>query len=111
MNANPDSAEKPLRAKLTDGPNALAENHRQWIDEALKNDSSQRESKWTESIAVGSKPFIKQTKAQLQSRTRGREIEGHEEACEVREAGNGYDFDCKNSTLSPKNTYLRDESI
>jgi putative transposase len=90
--------------------NSLAEHHRQWIDEELKNDSNQRASKWSESIAVGSKTFIEQTKEQLQSRAKGRKIEEHEEAYELREDGDSYDFIGKNSTLSPENGYFWDEN-
>jgi len=79
---------------------ALAEHHQQWINEALKQDSHQRESKWTEGIAVGSKTFVERRKAQLQSRAKGRKIRMCEDAYELREIGGGYDFMGKNSSLS-----------
>jgi hypothetical protein len=41
------------------------------IDDALKKDFHQRESRWTESVAVGSKAFIEQTRDQLGFRAKG----------------------------------------
>ena len=37
----------------------LSEYHRNWVEAVLKNGSNQREAKWTESIAVGDKEFVK----------------------------------------------------
>jgi REP element-mobilizing transposase RayT len=88
---------------------ALSEHHRQWISDALEKDSRQRESRWTESVAVGSKTFIEQTKEQLGFRTKGRKIEENDEVYTLRETGRGYDCAGKNSTLSPENGYFWDD--
>ncbi len=40
----------------------LSEYHRKWVEEILKNGSNQRDAKWTESIAVGDKEFVMETK-------------------------------------------------
>jgi putative transposase len=81
------------------------------IDEALKKDSHQRDSKWTESVAVGSKAFIEQTRDQLGFRAKGRSVEGLDEVCALRETNKDYDFAGKNSPLSPENTYLLDDIL
>jgi len=88
----------------------LTEHHSKWVEDAIKQDSRQRESKWTESIAVGSKTFVEETKKQLQSRAKGRKIEGQEEVYELREVSDSYVFDAKNSTLSPENGYFWDDN-
>ncbi len=88
----------------------LAGYHSKWVDDALKQDSHQRESKWTESIAVGSRTFVEETKKQLQSRAKGRNIEGQEEVYELREVNDSYVFDAKNSTLSSENGYFWNDS-
>jgi len=43
----------------------LSEYHRNWVEEVLKNSSNQRDAKWTQSIAVGDKEFVMETKAKL----------------------------------------------
>lgn len=45
-----------------------------WVEEILKIGSNQRDSKWTESIAVGDKWFVKEIKKQLGIRSKGRKI-------------------------------------
>ena len=60
----------------------LKEYHRKWVDEVLKNGTNQRDSKWTQSIAVGDKEFVMETKAKLGAKAIGRkgmtDIEGYE---------------------------------
>ncbi|VEN74577.1 hypothetical protein EPICR_40160 [Candidatus Desulfarcum epimagneticum] len=46
----------------------------QRFEEALKNESILRESKWTESIAIGSRQFVKKTKNRLGIKETGRKI-------------------------------------
>jgi putative transposase len=60
---------------------ALKAAHRQWIETALKKSEMVRESKWTQSIAVGDKPFLEQVKERLGIRAKGRKIH---------ESGDGY---------------------
>jgi len=50
----------------------LSEYHRNWDEEILKNGSNQRDAKWTESIAVGDKEFVMETKAKLGAKAIGR---------------------------------------
>ena len=62
-------------------PEELKQSHQQWIEEALKQSRIVRESKWTQSIAVGDKPFLEQIKERLGIRAKSRKI---------RESGDGY---------------------
>ena len=57
----------------------ISEYHRHWVEEVLRNGSNQRDAKWTESIAVGDKEFVMETKAKLGAKAIGRrELENNE---------------------------------
>jgi hypothetical protein len=90
---------------------ALSEHHREWINEALEKHSCQRDSRWAESVAVGSKAFIEQTKEQLGFRAKGREIQEDDRGYALREASSGYDFAGKNSPLRADNAYVWDHIL
>ena len=86
----------------------LSKYHRNRVEDVLKNGSNQRESKWTESIAVGDKEFIMETKAKLGAETIVRIKFESEEGFELRESQNPYTplFTPENSALSLKNDYI-----
>ena len=86
--------------------------HMAWIDEALRADACQRKSRWTESIAVGSRGFAARIKEELGYRARGRRIEESATGSELREPFSGYraDFDIENSVLSQNNRYFWNQS-
>ena len=79
----------------------LKEAHREWIEEALKKSKVVRQSKWTQSIAVGDKSFLKQIKDRLGIRAKGRKIHGSEDEYRLREGQTDYggwqDLDNKNT--------------
>ena len=81
------------------------------IDDTLQRDSRQRDSRWTESVAVGSKTFVEQTKEQLGFRAKGRHIRDDNEDYALRERSSGYYFDGTNSLLSPENGYFWDDDL
>jgi REP element-mobilizing transposase RayT len=82
--------------------------HMAWIDEALKANAHQRESRWTESIAVGSRVFIVKLKEELGYRARGRRINESESGSELRERVSGYKahFGIENRVLSQNSSYF-----
>jgi putative transposase len=86
----------------------LSKYHRNWVEEVLKNGSNQRESEWTESIAVGDKEFIVETKAKLGAKAIGRRELESDEGYELREPQNPYTplFTTENSALSLKSDYI-----
>ena len=86
----------------------LAEYHRDWVEEVLKNGVNQRDAKWTESIAVGDKEFVMETKAKLGSRAIGRRGKENDEGYELKEPQNAYTplFAPENGGLSLKNDYV-----
>jgi len=43
----------------------LKDAHSRWVDSEMQNDNRNKENKWTQSIAVGSKTFIEKMKEAL----------------------------------------------
>jgi putative transposase len=68
----------------------LKEAHREWIEETLKKSKVVRESKWTQSIAVGDKSFLDQIKDRLGIRAKGRKVHGSEDEYHLRERQTDY---------------------
>ncbi len=57
----------------------LRSSHKGWVEEYLGDGEKARREEWTDSIAVGSRPFVEKVKALLGFRAKGREvIEGGE---------------------------------
>jgi len=90
----------------------LKKSHNGWIEEALENKGCVRESKWTESVVVGSKGFIETIKKILGFQVKGRDVIRTGENYQLREHQTAYRpiFAYENSSLSDDNTYLWDES-
>ena len=49
---------------ISDG-SVLSLCHRNWVEEALKTEERKRETRWSETIAVGSLSFVDQIKTDL----------------------------------------------
>ena len=84
----------------------LRNSHKKWVEEILKTQNYIRESKWSQSIAVGSKSFVESIKEKLGIRAKGRKVEGSRGMYHLREAQTAYNsnFTPENSVLSVKNT-------
>ncbi len=82
--------------------------HRKWIEEVLKNGSNIREAKWSESIAVGNKEFVRETQDKLGIRAKGRKVVENKDAYEFRESRSPYGdvFATEMDILRPKNVYI-----
>ena len=63
----------------------LKEAHGKWVDSAIQTDNSGKETKWTQSIAVGSKTYIEKMKEALGYRAAGRKIISADDTFELRE--------------------------
>ena len=63
-----------------------------------------RESRWTESIAVGGRPFIERIKKAMGAMTKGRCLQPGEGAFELREVQSVYNaiFDHEHRDMDPK---------
>ena len=86
----------------------LFESHRQWVEEILKSGSNKRDAKWTESIAVGDKAFVLDTKAKLGAKAVGRKVEGEKGNYELRESQVPYSplFTHEKGAVSSENCYF-----
>ena len=86
----------------------LSEYHHNWVEEVLKNGSNQRDAKWAESIAVGDKEFVMETKAKLGSKAIGRRGLENKEGYELKEPQSPCNrvFDPEKCSLRLKNDYF-----
>ena len=80
----------------------LSESHRKWVEEVLKNGTNQRDAKWTESIAVGDKKFVMETKAKLGAKAMGRKALENSTGYELKESQSSY-----NHVFAPEKWPLR----
>ena len=89
----------------------LQKAYRERIQEGYMRQGIARESKWTESIAVGSKMFVEDTKEKLGIKAHGREVMGEDGTYQLREASEPYGctFDPKNDNLRLENRYFWDD--
>ncbi len=89
--------------------------HKAWVSDAISNAGTERDSKWTRSIAVGSKEFVEQTKAELGIQAKGRKVSGRGDVFQLRESVVAYNVDSgtKNNVIEPQNAYFwnKDEVI
>ena len=78
--------------------------HRKWVQSALEKIDAKRESRWTESIAVGSSTFIERIKKVMGAMAMGRCVQPGEGAFELRETQFTYNaiFDDENRDIDPK---------
>jgi putative transposase len=78
--------------------------HRKWVQAALEEIDAKRKSRWTESIAVGGRPFIERIKNAMAALAKGRCVQPGEGAFELREAQSVYNaiFDHENRDIDPK---------
>ena len=86
----------------------ISEYHRHWVEEVLRNGSNQRDAKWTESIAVGDKKFVMETRAKLGAKAIGRRELENNEGYELKERQSPYNhvFDPKKLSLRLKNGHF-----
>jgi putative transposase len=80
----------------------LANVHRHWIETTLGQGKLEREGRWTESVAVGSRGYVEQIRRGLGSRGRYRLIEQVADSHILRETAGDYVYDsrCKMAGLS-----------
>jgi len=88
----------------------LKGSRREWVEESLARGGGLRESRWTESIAVGGKAFVERIKAGLGAKAIGREVLEGDGVYELREQDISYkgNLGGENSGLRLENTYFWD---
>jgi putative transposase len=79
-----------MRLLPIESKDELKQAHYQWIEEELKKSQLVRQSKWTQSIAVGEKSFVEQIKKRLGIRSKGRKILEEEDDYRLRDRQSGY---------------------
>jgi hypothetical protein len=86
----------------------LKRRHREWVEESLARGEGRRESRWTESIAVGSKAFVEKIKVDLGIKATGREVIGGDGVYELREHAVSYNgiYVGENRGLRFQNAYF-----
>jgi REP element-mobilizing transposase RayT len=84
-----------------------------YVEEALQKPGQKRDSRWTESIAVGSEGFVRDTKERLGIKAVGRDVTGGDGSYELRESKVSYgaNFQAENGDLSQENAFFWEESI
>ena len=89
----------------------LQQSCRKRVEEDLATRNRSRDSKWTESIAVGNKVFIEATLRRLGIKAKGRKIVRSKKSYELREPAVPYgaNFTSKNGLLRSQNTYYWDD--
>jgi putative transposase len=81
----------------------LKDAHAKWVDSTIQTNHSDKEKKWTQSLAVGSKTFIEEMKDALGFRATGRKILCADDTFELPETITPYG---KDSDLDSGNTFL-----
>lgn len=78
--------------------------HRKWVHAALKEVDAKRESRWTQSVAVGGELFIERIKNTMGAMAKSRCVRPAKGAFELRESLSDYSsiFDLKNRDIDPK---------
>lgn len=97
---------------FSNGP-ALRQIYHQWIEEALKNNATQRQPFWSESLAVGRKEFVQDIQAQLGTSAMARAVIDEAEHHMLKEPPvyyTGY-LGQKNTPLSFENGYIWDDKV
>ena len=84
--------------------------HQELVNDSLRNGNNFRQAQWTESIAVGSKSFLKGIKAKLGILAKGRKILENGAGLQLREEMRTYNavFDAKKENIGPLNGYFWD---
>ncbi len=84
----------------------LQNQHQEWVAQELTLDSSKRDERWSESIAVGSESFIDQVKASLGIKAKHKEVIEQEDGYLIKEGHSSYNahFDSKIGHLRVENT-------
>lgn len=86
---------------------SVKSSHKKWIESCLQNGMNNRDKKWTRSIAVGSKSFIRNVKYLMGATAMGRKCIEAGGSDQLRETQIPYndDFGAKKSEIEPENAY------
>ena len=87
--------------------------HRQWVEQGLENGLAIRDDRWSEAIAVGSRPFLEKVKGELGLKATYREVIEADGTYVLREAAQTYGlkFAAESEALRSQNTVFWDETV
>ena len=87
--------------------NSVKASHKKWIESCLQNRANNRDEKWTRSIAVGSKSFIRNVKLLMGATAMGRKCIEAGGLYKLRETQIPYndDYGAKKSEIGSENAY------
>lgn len=87
--------------------------HRAWVEEALQLNTMQRDAHWTESLAVGTQPFVENVKRELGLKARHRGIAEDQGSLVLRQTRPAYAmvFDGENEALRGKNGFKLSKNV
>jgi putative transposase len=87
--------------------------HRQWVEQGLENGLTIRDDRWSEAIAVGSRPFVEKVKGELGLKATYREVIEADGTYALREAAQTYGlkFAAESEALRSQNTVFWDETV
>ena len=86
--------------------------HKQWVESCLSDGDNFRDGKWTESIAVGSEPFVQNVKMLMGGMALGRKVLETGESFQLKEVQYPYNahLGVKKSDIGAQNTYVWDQN-
>jgi REP-associated tyrosine transposase len=86
---------------------SFRKDHHDWVETELKNEASERNPSWSESIAVGSKHFVENIQHKLGVKALGRSVSSREGMSVLKEPHAPYKalFATQKRPLSLKNSY------
>ncbi len=89
---------------------SFQEAHRKWVETAVGEEISQRESTWTQAVAVGTDTFVEKIKKQLKALAIGRRISPTKDGWELREEVSAYNafLGAQKVDMDPENSYSWD---
>ena len=87
--------------------------HRKWVETLVGEVISQRESTWTQAVAVGTDTFVEKIKKQLKALAIGRRVLPTKNGWELREEVDAYNafLRAQKVDMDPINTYSWDNSV
>ena len=86
--------------------------HAAWGEKALSGHGV-RDDRWSEAIAVGSRPFVEKVKSELGFKAAHRDVSENDGTYALREPAGAYasNFTGESETLRSQNTFFWDESV
>ena len=86
--------------------------HRKWVETAVNKEIIQRESTWTQAVAVGTDTFVEKIKKQLKALAIGRRILRADNGWELREEESPYNaiLGAQKVDIAPEYTYFWEDN-